>query len=74
MSLCDYKSDNLQYNKLVCWADGTNDSSTKRLTFQVFFIISYRLQEIMKKKYLEHQTLGGQVICPISPANQRIIF
>ena len=27
---------NLQYNTLVCWADGTNDSSTKHLTFQVF--------------------------------------
>ena len=32
-------SDNLQYNTLVCWAYGTNDSSTKRLTFQVFFFI-----------------------------------
>jgi hypothetical protein len=32
---------------LVCWADGTNESSTKRLTFQVFFfIISYRLRAI----------------------------
>ena len=29
-------SDNLQYNTLVCWADGTNNSSTKRLIFQVF--------------------------------------
>ena len=36
-SLGQYKSDNLQYNTLVRWADGTNDSSTKRLTFQVFF-------------------------------------
>ena len=31
------KSDNLQYNTLVRWADGTNDSSTKRLMFQVLF-------------------------------------
>ena len=32
------KSDNLQYNyTLVRWANGTNDSLTKRLTFQVFF-------------------------------------
>ena len=31
------KSDNLQYNTLVRWADGTNDSATKGLTFQVFF-------------------------------------
>ena len=35
----------LQYNTLVPCADGTNDSSTKRLMFQVlfFFIVSYRL-------------------------------
>ena len=32
---------------LVWWADGTNDSSTKHLTFQVFsFIISYRLRAL----------------------------
>ena len=31
------KSDNLQYNTLVCWAYGTNDSSTKRLLFQALF-------------------------------------
>ena len=35
------KSDNLQYNTLVRWADGTNDSSTKRLTFQVFFFHNF---------------------------------
>ena len=27
-----------------------------------------------KKKYSEHQTLGWQNVCPIRPANQRIIF
>ena len=32
------------------------------------------LQEIMKKKYLEHQTFGRQVICPREPANQSIIL
>ena len=32
------------------------------------------LQEIMKKKYLEHQTLGRRVICPSEPTNQRIIL
>ena len=38
------KSDNLQYNTLVCCADATNNSLTKRLTFQVFFfMIFYRL-------------------------------
>ena len=43
----DFKSNNLQYNTLVRLADGTNDSSTKRLTFQVFFfIISYRLRAL----------------------------
>ena len=31
---------NLQYNMLVCWADGTNNSSTKRLMFQVLFSFS----------------------------------
>ena len=31
------KSDNLQYDTLVRWTDGTNDSLTKRLTFQLFF-------------------------------------
>jgi hypothetical protein len=28
---------NLEFNKLVRWADGTNEPLTKRLTFQVFF-------------------------------------
>ena len=27
-----------------------------------------------EKKNLEHQTLGGRVVCPIGPANQRIIL
>ena len=31
------KSDNLQYDTLVCWFIGTNDLLTKRLMFQVFF-------------------------------------
>ena len=37
-----YKSDNRQYNTMVCWVDGKNDSLTKCLMFQVlfFFIIS----------------------------------
>ena len=40
------KSDNLQYNKLVRWVAGMNDSVTKRLMFQVlffFFIISCKI-------------------------------
>ena len=32
-----YKSDNLQYNTLGRWVDGTNDSSIKCLMFQVLF-------------------------------------
>ena len=35
-----YKSDNLQYNTLVCWVTGMNDSSSKRLMFQVLFFFS----------------------------------
>ena len=31
----ELKSVNLQYITLGCWADGTNESSTKRLIFQV---------------------------------------
>ena len=31
------KSDNLQYDTLVRWADVTNDSVTRHLTFQLFF-------------------------------------
>ena len=31
------KSDNLQYNMLGRWVDGTNNSSTKRLMFQALF-------------------------------------
>ena len=41
------KSNNLQYNTLGCWVNGTNDSSTKCLMFQAFyFIISYRLRAL----------------------------
>ena len=42
------KSDNLQYNTLVRWVAGMNDSSTKRLMFQALFIfiISYRLRAL----------------------------
>ena len=32
------ESVNLQYNMLVHWADGTNDSSTKHLMFLVLFL------------------------------------
>ena len=36
----DKKSDNLQYNTLARWVNGTNDSSTKRLMFQALFFFS----------------------------------
>ena len=41
----DVKSDNLQYNMLLCWFAGTNDSSTNHLMFQVsfFLIISCKI-------------------------------
>ena len=35
------KSVNLQYNTLVRWDDGTNDSTSKCLTFQVFFFHNF---------------------------------
>ena len=33
----DQKSDNLQYDTLGCWVDGTIVSLTKRQMFKVFF-------------------------------------
>ena len=36
----ELKSVNLQYITLGCWADGTNESSTKRLIFQVWLFFS----------------------------------
>ena len=42
------KSDNLQYNTLARWFDGTNDSLINRLMFQALFLfkISYRLRAL----------------------------
>ena len=40
LEISHVKSDNLQYNTLARWVDGTNDSSTKRLMFQAFFFFS----------------------------------
>ena len=50
LSLYDIKSVNLQYNTLVCWADGTNNSSTKCLMFQVFFFHKI-LQNSLQKPF-----------------------
>ena len=35
------KSENLQYDTLVCWVARMNDSSTKCLMFQVLLFFSY---------------------------------
>ena len=41
----------LQYNTLVPCADGTNDSSTKRLMFQVLFFFHKILQNSLQKPF-----------------------
>ena len=38
------KSDNLQYNTLARWVNGTKDSSSKRLMFQALFLFHNFLQ------------------------------
>ena len=43
------KSVNLQYNTLGCLDDGTNESSTKRLMFQVLFFFSWFLAKFFAK-------------------------
>ena len=48
----DQKFVNLQYNMLVRWADGTNDSLTKCLMFQVLFFISINLAKFFAKTFL----------------------
>ena len=45
------KSYNLQYKTLVRWADGTNDSMTKRLMFQVLFFFHKILQNFLQKPF-----------------------
>ena len=47
------KSDNLQYNKLVRWVPGTNDSSTQRLMFQVFFFFFHDFLQNSLHKLLQ---------------------
>ena len=64
------KSDNLQYNTPVRWADGTNNSLTKRLTFQVFFFQNSLFSFLsFFKKEKQKNKLGRWVVCPISPAS-----
>ena len=45
------KSDNLQYNTLGRWVDGPNNSSTKRLMFQVSFFFHKILQNSLQKPF-----------------------
>ena len=45
------KSVNLQYNTLVCLADGTNHSSTKCLMFQEYFFFIKSQNIILKKNF-----------------------
>ena len=45
------KSVNLQYNTLGCLDDGTNESSTKRLMFQVLFFFHDFLQNSLQKSF-----------------------
>ena len=47
--LVDVKSYNLQYNTLVRQFAGTNDSSSKRLIFQVLFFFHNFLQNLLQK-------------------------
>ena len=50
---CTYiqKSDNLQYNTLVRWFAGTNDSSTKCLMFHVLSFFHKILQNSLQKPF-----------------------
>ena len=47
--IAKYKSDNLQYDMLGRWDDGTIVSSTKRLMFQVLFFFHNFLQNSLQK-------------------------
>ena len=47
----DLESNNLQYNTLARWLTGTNDSSTKRLMFQVLFLFHNFLQNSLQKLF-----------------------
>ena len=47
----------------------------KKIINELKVFLQSILQGIMKKKiYLEHQTLGRQLICPIVPATKRIVL
>ena len=46
-----YKSVNLQYNNLVAWVDGTNNSSSKCLIFQVLFFFQKMFQNSLRNTF-----------------------
>ena len=48
---CVQKSDNRQYNTLICWFTGTNYLSTKGLMFQVLFFIHNFMQNSLQKLF-----------------------
>ena len=61
------KSVNLQYNTLVCWADGTNDTSTKRLMFHVLFFKASRAKaRLLVISFLLLMSLISKLCCPFS--------
>ena len=47
------KSDNLQYNTLVCWFAGTNDSSTKCPIFQVLYFFFHNFSKNSLQKLFQ---------------------
>ena len=51
MGFKDFKSVNLEYNTLVCWANGTKVLSTKRLMFQELFFFHKILQISLQKPF-----------------------
>ena len=56
LSHCLYvilKSNNLQYNTLARWVNGTNDLSTKCLMFQVLFFIIISCKILCKNRFNE---------------------
>ena len=81
------KSDNLQYNTLVRWFAGTNDSSTKRLMFPVYCRLSdfYLFPErnhpmswvlwwrAVRKKFTKQQNLFKTDLEHISRKNLNLI-
>ena len=56
-------SKNLQYNTLVHWVAGTNDSSTKCLMFQVLFFFRNFLKNLFNHTFLVERAFLNWKIC-----------